>query len=76
MSVLINEKLHSRRLKWRWPLQVHNLHLPGFNAPVFQCRQQAVVGGGDKRYGDAFANQIFRFADSFLYHQRFGVTQF
>ncbi|MGQ7121392.1 hypothetical protein ACUN9Z_26960, partial [Escherichia sp. HC-CC4] len=20
MSVLINEKLHSRRLKWRWPL--------------------------------------------------------
>ena len=60
----------------RGRLQVHNLNLPRFNTPVFQRRQQAVVGGGDKRYGDAFTNQVFRFTDSFLYHQRFGVTQF
>lgn len=29
MSVLINEKLHSRRLKWRWPLSRH-WHVSGF----------------------------------------------
>ncbi len=34
MSVLINEKLHSRRLKWRWPLSasgdLKHWHVSGF----------------------------------------------
>ena len=42
---------------------------------MFQRRQQAVVGGGDKRHGDAFADQVFRFGDVFLHHQRFRVTE-
>jgi hypothetical protein len=47
------------------------LYLTRLDAPVFERRQQAVVGCGDKRHGDAFADQIFRFSDVFLHYQRF-----
>ena len=39
MSVLINEKLHSHRLKWRWPLSRQvTLSIGGF--------AHCMVGGG------------------------------
>ena len=42
MSVLINEKLHSHRLKWRWPLSrqgdLKHWYVSGF--------AHCMVGGG------------------------------
>lgn len=43
MSVLINEKLHSRRLKWRWPLS-RQVTLSIGTLAVFTHR---MVDGGD-----------------------------
>ena len=60
---------------YRGWLEIKNLNLPRLDAPVFERRQQAVVGGRDKRHGDALADQVFRFGDVFLHHQRFRVTE-
>lgn len=43
MSVLINEKLHSRRLKWRWPLSRQVTLSIGTLAVFTHCM---VDGGG------------------------------
>ncbi len=56
-------------------MQVDNLYLPRLDVPVLQGGEQAVVGGGDKRHRNAFADQIFRFSDIFLHHQRFGIAE-
>lgn len=53
-------------------LEIQNLHLTRLDAPVFERCQQAVMGGGDKRYGDTLADKVFRFGDGFFHHQRFG----